>query len=91
MYAWIWRKLPFGLHGKIAGSLILAGMVTTLLWFVVFPWIEPFVSPWDDVQVEDPAGDFGDLPASEDPSDYDVPYPTDEPSSAPNPTPSRRR
>ena len=41
MYAWIWRKLPFGRWGKLTGSLALAAMVGALLWYVVFPWIEP--------------------------------------------------
>lgn len=59
MYAWIWRHLPFGLPGKLAGSLVLAGGAVALLWFVLFPWLDPFVEqtllPWDDGQLE---GDF---------------------------------
>lgn len=59
MYAWIWRHLPFGLPGKITGSLMLAGTVAALLWFVVFPWADPFIEqtllPWNDGQLE---GDF---------------------------------
>jgi hypothetical protein len=74
MYAWIWRHLPFGLPGKITGSLLLAGGLAALLWFVVFPWIDPFVEdtllPWTDSQVE---GDFGPaddpgIPGGSDPS-----------------------
>jgi hypothetical protein len=50
MYAWIWRKLPFGLPGKISGSIVLVAAVVTLLWYVVFPWATPLL-PFDDVQV----------------------------------------
>ncbi len=38
MYSWIWRKLPGGLPGKLAGSLVLFLAVVALLFFVVFPW-----------------------------------------------------
>jgi len=62
MYAWIWRKLPFGLPGKITGSIVLIATVGVLLWYVVFPWATPLL-PFDDVQVGtgteqqgDPAG-----------------------------------
>jgi len=50
MYAWIWRKLPFGLPGKLSGSIVLAAAVVALLWYVVFPWATPLL-PFDDVQV----------------------------------------
>ncbi|OJF14928.1 hypothetical protein [Couchioplanes caeruleus] len=50
MYAWIWRKLPFGLWGKLTGSLVLALTAGALLWYVVFPWATPLL-PFDDVQV----------------------------------------
>ena len=50
MYAWIWRKLPFGLWGKLTGSLVLVMTVGALLWYVVFPWATPLL-PFDDVQV----------------------------------------
>ena len=50
MYAWIWHKLPFGLWGKLTGSLALVTMVGALLWYVVFPWATPLL-PFDDVQV----------------------------------------
>lgn len=61
MYAWIWRRLPFGLPGKLAGSVLLIASAVALLWYVVFPWAEPLL-PFDDVQVTqdggvgDPAG-----------------------------------
>ena len=50
MYAWIWRKLPFGLWGRLTGSLVLVTIVGALLWYVVFPWATPLL-PFDDVQV----------------------------------------
>lgn len=50
MYGWIWRKLPFGVPGKIIGSLILVGGAVALLWYVVFPAIDPIL-PFNDVQV----------------------------------------
>ena len=50
MYAWIWHKLPFGLPGKITGSVVLIATAGVLLWYVVFPWATPLL-PFDDVQV----------------------------------------
>ncbi|MBV1853294.1 hypothetical protein [Catellatospora tritici] len=57
MYAWIWRKLPFGLPGKLGGSVLLLGVVGALLWYVIFPWAEPLL-PFDDVQVGDPESGY---------------------------------
>lgn len=92
MYAWIWRKLPFGLPGKLIGSTLLAGLALMLLWFVVFPWAEPLL-PFDDVQVTE--GDFTDGgpgggpvdggggdpgsgdPNGGDPDDFELPYDTE--------------
>jgi hypothetical protein len=65
MYAWIWRKLPFGLWGKLTGSLALVTMVGALLWFVVFPWATPLL-PFDDVQVGTGTEQGG--PAQQDPN-----------------------
>jgi hypothetical protein len=50
MYVWIWRKLPGGRLGKIAGSVLLIAIVASLLLFVVFPWLEPRL-PLNDVTV----------------------------------------
>lgn len=50
MYGFIWRVLPFGLPGKLLGSLLLIAGAVALLWYVVFPWAEPLL-PFDDVQV----------------------------------------
>jgi hypothetical protein len=92
VYGWIWRKLPFGLPGKLIGSLLLAGAAVALLWFVVFPWAEPLL-PFDDVQVThdsgvpggDPGGDAPDAPAGD---GHDLPYDTER-NNTPPPTPDR--
>lgn len=100
MYAWIWRRLPFGLPGKLIGSALLIGGAVALLWFVVFPWAEPWLPPYDDVQVtqdgeipgapaggdlgRDPDGDLGD--GSQPGDGHDIPYDTD-----PEPSPSVTR
>jgi hypothetical protein len=60
MYAWIWRRLPFGLPGRLIGSIGLVVAVAALLWYVVFPWAEPLL-PFDDVQVTQQ--DDGGVPA----------------------------
>ncbi len=41
MYAWLWRHLPGGTLERL--GLALAGVVVVgvLLWYLVFPWIEP--------------------------------------------------
>ncbi|HVF21190.1 MAG TPA: hypothetical protein VNA14_13250 [Mycobacteriales bacterium] len=51
MYAWIWRRLPGGLAGKLLGSALLLAAALALLFFVVFPWAEPRL-PFNDVTVE---------------------------------------
>ena len=50
MYGWIWRKLPLGVAGKLIGSLLLLVGVVALLWYVVFPKLDPIL-PFNDVQV----------------------------------------
>lgn len=50
MYVWIWRKLPGGLPGKIAGSAFLITIAVAVLLFVVFPWLEPRL-PLNDVTI----------------------------------------
>ncbi|MFE9204076.1 hypothetical protein [Micromonospora sp. NPDC007230] len=93
MYGWIWRKLPFGLAGKLAGSVLLTAAAVALLWFVVFPWAEPLL-PFDDVQVtqesgvpgEDSGGELNDPGVT--PSHEEIPYST-ETNNAPPTTPNR--
>jgi hypothetical protein len=56
MYGWIWRKLPYGLAGKLVGiALFLAG-VGGLLWYAVFPIVDRHL-PNNGVQVIQPGGD----------------------------------
>ena len=96
MYAFIWRKLPFGLWGKLTGSVVLATAIGVLLWYVVFPWATPLL-PFDDVQVGTTTGEQQG-PAQQDPNvvpdDDDpglgpdeIPYSTH--SNEPEPSPSR--
>jgi hypothetical protein len=58
MYAWIWRKLPGGWPGKLLGSLALLAGVLALLFYVVFPFVQPRL-PWNHVEVSHPAGMSG--------------------------------
>lgn len=51
MYSWIWRTLPGGLPGKLVGSLLLLAATVALLFFVVFPAVEPLL-PFGNVTVE---------------------------------------
>jgi len=52
MYVWIWRRLPGGLPGKLAGSALLLLGALALLFLVVFPYAEPRL-PFNNVTVED--------------------------------------
>jgi hypothetical protein len=95
MYAYLWRKLPFGLAGKLTGSIVLFSAIGVLLWYVVFPWATPLL-PFDDVQVgttsgqqTGPAQEDPNLVTSDDPGlgPDDLPYSTH--SNDPEPSPSR--
>jgi hypothetical protein len=94
MYGWIWRKLPFGVPGKVIGSFVLVAAVVAALWLWGFPTAEPLL-PFDDVNVTDPGGGTpGEAPgpAGVDPSgglpgDHDLPYSTEE--NEPSPQSSR--
>jgi hypothetical protein len=50
MYVWIWKHLPGGLPGKLAGTLVLLFGALALLFLVVFPWAEPRL-PFNQVTV----------------------------------------
>ena len=50
MYGFIWRRLPKGNGLRIVISLLLIGVAGVVLWYVVFPWLEPRV-PLDRVTV----------------------------------------
>ena len=52
MYGWIWQHIPFKQWQlKTLVSVVLAGAFAALLWYKVFPAVEPIL-PFDDVQVE---------------------------------------
>ncbi|MCU1676489.1 MAG: uncharacterized protein JWM93_1247 [Frankiales bacterium] len=51
MYAWIWHRLPGGRGSKAVCALLLIAAVLSLLFFVVFPWVEPRL-PFSDVTVD---------------------------------------
>ncbi|WP_412515797.1 hypothetical protein K8Z49_29625 [Actinomadura madurae] len=54
MYAWIWRRLPGAWQTKTATAAGLLIAVAALLWYVVFPWVEPKVQ-FDHGVVQTPA------------------------------------
>lgn len=67
MYGWIWRHLPFGIPGKIIGSLLLIAGALWLLWYHVFPAVEPIL-PFDDVVVENGPTEPGADTVTDDPA-----------------------
>jgi hypothetical protein len=50
VYSWLWNVFPGGVVGKLLCSLVLVAGITALLWFVVFPWVDPLL-PFSDVTV----------------------------------------
>jgi hypothetical protein len=46
MYVWIWRRLPGPTALRVLQALGLFLAVVALLFFVVFPWLEPYL-PFD--------------------------------------------
>jgi hypothetical protein len=48
MYTWIWRHLPGPVAVKLLETLIIILAVVALLFFVIFPWLEPYL-PFDHV------------------------------------------
>ncbi len=48
MYAWIWRHLPGPTVARLGLALVLFLAVVAVLFFVVFPWLEPYL-PFDRV------------------------------------------
>ncbi|MFD0683900.1 hypothetical protein [Actinomadura fibrosa] len=43
MYALIWRLLPGSRPTKIALAAVLVLVAAVVLWYLVFPWLEPKV------------------------------------------------
>jgi hypothetical protein len=50
MYGWLWRHLPGPTGAKVAECVVLFLAVVALLFFVVVPWLEPYL-PFDRVEV----------------------------------------
>ena len=50
MYGWLWRHLPGPLALRLLQSLLLLSLAVALLFFVVFPAVEPLL-PYSDVTV----------------------------------------
>lgn len=50
MYVWIWRHLPGPLLVRSLQALVLLAGAVALLFFVVFPRVEPLL-PYSDVTV----------------------------------------
>ncbi len=48
MYGWIWRRLPGPVGLRLVEAMVLFLAVVALLFFVVFPWVEPIL-PFDHV------------------------------------------
>jgi len=48
VYSWIWRHLPGPTAARAAQALLLFLIVVALLFFVIFPWLEPYL-PFDRV------------------------------------------
>ena len=48
MYTWIWRHLPGPAAVKTLEALIIVLALVALLFFVIFPWLEPYL-PFDHV------------------------------------------
>ena len=84
MYAWIWRKLPFGFWGKLTGSIGMIAATAALLWYVVFPWATPLL-PFDDVQVGTEQLDPNQVPGGgADLGPDEIPYPVHSNNPAPS-------
>jgi hypothetical protein len=70
VYGWIWRRLPFGWPGKLVGSVLLLAGSAALLWYLVFPAVDPYL-PYNDGQVTTQTGTTNQdnvVPASPSPS-----------------------
>ncbi|GII77688.1 hypothetical protein Sru01_26700 [Sphaerisporangium rufum] len=50
MYGWIWRRLPGGPAARLLTALVLVALAGVVLWYLVFPMLEPHV-PVDRVTV----------------------------------------
>ena len=53
MYAALWRAIPGNFFAKVGAMLLLLVSALALLFFVIFPVVEPHL-PWNDVTVNTP-------------------------------------
>lgn len=53
VYPWIWRHLPGPLIARLAAAAVLVLAAVALLFFVVFPAVDPLL-PWNHVTVTQP-------------------------------------
>jgi hypothetical protein len=60
VYAALWRSIPGNVFAKIGAMLLLLVSALALLFFVIFPVVEPHL-PWNDVTVNTPP--VGSLPS----------------------------
>ena len=60
MYAALWRSIPGNVFAQIGAMLLLLVSALALLFFVIFPVVEPHL-PWNDVTVNTPP--VGSLPS----------------------------
>ena len=82
------RRLPLGTAGKLAGMAMLLVGVAGLLWFVVFPAVDPLL-PFNDVQVTAPSGSPTDYGTARSPGRHgQPPGPSTVGSPGPRPAPS---
>ena len=51
MYGWVWRKLPGNVGIKLLWTAALVAVAAAVLWYAVFPLLEPAVT-LDEVTVK---------------------------------------
>ena len=51
MYGWLWHILPGGTVTKLLAATLLLAAAVAVLWYAVFPLLEPAV-PLDEVTVQ---------------------------------------
>jgi hypothetical protein len=89
MYSWIWRHIPFRqpqLKALVSFALIVA--LGALLWFKIFPLVEPIL-PFYDGQIENSNGSPADGGGSAPADNVQSPGPSALPSLSPATRPSR--
>lgn len=50
MYGWLWDRLPGGMGTKLLAATVLVAVAVVVLWYAVFPLLEPAVT-LDEVTV----------------------------------------